>query len=115
MSFPSWSCGFASETVTRAPRPCKKRAEATPDLPRPITSTRLLARSKGLPFHHRGTGENRIKENSNGHSTEWLRDTNEVPFWPGFGASLARLSQLQRRQSEQGEHQGCDPEAYDDF
>ena len=50
ISLPSWSCGFASETVTRAPLACRKSADATPDLPRPTTSTRLLARSiKALP------------------------------------------------------------------
>src|SRR4029077_16057887 len=41
----SSASGLLSDTVTRAPRDFKKSAEATPDLPRPTTSTRLLLRS----------------------------------------------------------------------
>ena len=44
----SSASGFESETVTRAPRDFRKRAEATPDLPRPTTRTRLSLRSIGF-------------------------------------------------------------------
>ena len=55
ISFLSSSCGLVSETVTRAPRAFRKSADATPDFPRPTTSTRLLERSINFisPQSHR--------------------------------------------------------------
>src|SRR5882762_1162208 len=51
----SWSGDLVSETVTRAPWSFRKRAEATPDLPRPTTSTCLSLTSTKVKFYHRGT------------------------------------------------------------
>ena len=51
--------GFESDTVTRAPRDFKNSAEATPDLPRPTTSTRLLLSS--IKFHCTSANRDTIK------------------------------------------------------
>src|ERR1700691_4461190 len=48
----SSASGLVSDTVTRAPRDFRNSAEATPDLPRPTTSTRLPVSSTFLSVQH---------------------------------------------------------------
>src|SRR5450631_2402720 len=55
----SSASGLESDTVTRAPRDFRKSAEATPDLPRPTTRTRLFCSSIQLSQFQGGQREQR--------------------------------------------------------
>src|SRR4029077_187002 len=93
----SSASGLESDTVTRAPRDLRKRAEATPDLPSPTTRTRLLLRSIEFvsPQSHRDSEKKQTR-------LSFLRVS--VPPWWIF------LSQFQRRQRKQRKHQRRYPE-----
>src|SRR5208283_5345933 len=98
----SSASGLESDTVTRAPRDFRKSAEATPDLPRPTTSTRLLFRSIKF-FSPRRHGDTEKKQ---------------TRCWspPCLRASVVHsLSQFQRGQRKQRKYQRCNPEAHNHF
>src|ERR1700722_14115863 len=106
MSLRSSSPLLGSDTVTRAPCAFKNSADATPDLPRPTTSTRLSLSSIKVisPRRHR--------------DTETQRETkSRTRFSPCLRVSVVNsfLSQFQRRQREQRKHQRRDPEADNNF
>src|SRR5687768_16642800 len=101
------SDGFAFESTSRteSSRPARKFAEATPDLPAPRTSARLMRSTVRRASRPHAAGRPALRDAA---ARDASRGAGRTPAVRNLGSS-----QFQGRQRHHREHDRDDPEAHD--